>query len=368
MTSLAKLLVLVSLFSQFACSENDETVDLYALLQVEVLTTELSSPWGMVQLPDGALLITEKTGSARLWSRGRLSHPISRTPEAYVAGQGGLLDVVLHPEYEKNGWIYLSYAYGDRRKNATRLVRTRLSGLQFSTPEVLFTATRKNTAAHFGGRMTFLPDRTLLLTVGDGYSFKDQAQELSSTLGKIIRLNGDGSIPDDNPFVALESAKPEIYSLGHRNPQGIYFDPERKVVFSNEHGPKGGDEINIIESGKNYGWPKITYGVDYSGEVITPHSALPGLEQPLVDWTPSIAPSSIIVYYGQQFPEFRGHLLSTTLKYRELRLTQLSGTKVVNEVSLLTEWNERFRDLLVGSEGEIYLLTDSGKLMKVTRR
>lgn len=344
------------------------SVEVKADYQVSTLVSGLSAPWAMVFLPDKSILVTERSGQLRHVRDGKVSEPISGVPDVYFRGQGGLLDIRLHPDYEQNGWLYLSYAHGNSKANALRLMRAKFQQGKLVDQQVLFTVTpAKDTPVHYAGRIAFLPDNTLLLTTGDGFDYRESAQRKDSLLGKIVRLNDDGSIPADNPFAKESGANPAIWSLGHRNPQGLVYDPVRKQVFSHEHGPKGGDEINIIEPGKNYGWPVITYGRDYSGASITPYTEYEGMEQPLVDWTPSIAPSSLVVYYGRMFPEFEGDLLATTLKSKELRHVKLKGTEVVAQASFLTELKQRLRHIEIDKEGAIYLLTDRGNLLRVSR-
>ncbi|MRI34225.1 glucose dehydrogenase [Endozoicomonas sp. OPT23] len=336
-------------------------------LRVSTVISGLQTPWSMAELPSGEFLVTERAGQLKL-VRGDKAESITGVPEVYFAGQGGLLDIKLHPNYQNNGWLYLSYAFGKRSKNALKLMRAKLRDNRLVEQQQLLTVTPfKDTPVHYAGRITFLPDNSLLLTSGDGFDYRESAQKKDSLLGKIIRINDDGTTPEDNPFVAEKNTISIIYSLGHRNPQGLVYDSKRNVVFSNEHGPAGGDEINIIEAGKNYGWPVITYGRDYSGAQITPFREYPGMEQPLVNWTPSIAPSSMTVYYGEMFPEFQGDLLNTTLKTRELRWVDLDGTKPVKQVSLLKNLNQRFRHIEVAQDGSLLLLTDSGQLLRVDK-
>ena len=211
-----------------------------------------------------------------------------------------------------------------------------------------------------------MPDNTLLLTLGDGFDYREQAQNTANHLGSIVRLNRDGSAPEDNPFVGQADAMPELYSIGHRNVQGILVDDAGRV-FSHEHGPRGGDEINLIEAGKNYGWPKITYGIDYNGSQISPYTELPGLEQPLVYWDPSIAPSGMTLYQGELFPEWQGSLLVSALAGKEVRRVELKGNAAGEQESLFTELDQRFRDVRTGPDGAVYLLTDSpsGQLLRV---
>lgn len=335
--------------------------------QTQVLAEGLDNPWALVFLPDGRYLISEKSGQLQLLEQGKLTR-LTGTPETYVKSQGGLQDLLLHPDYAQNGWIYLSYAWGDGQGNATRLARFQLQGNAVTNLQVLFTAEPlKKTPLHYGARMDFLPDKTLVLSVGDGSDYREQAQVPGSLLGKLVRLKDDGTVPADNPFVGQAGYHPAIYSLGHRNPQGMVYDPVRGLLFANEHGPRGGDEINIIRAGKNYGWPVITYGVDYSGAAITPFTEYPGMAQPLLNWTPSIAPSSLAVYNGALFPAFKGDLLSSALKAKEVRWVQMNGNQPVAEVSLFTELNARIRAVYAGPDGALYLLTDGrdGQLVRV---
>ncbi len=340
-------------------------------LQPYSLTTVaegLYLPWAMAFLPDGRLLVSERSGSLRLVHKGKLSAPLTGVPATFFKGQGGLHDLALHPDYPNNGWVYLSLAWGEPSANATRIVRGRIKGNAFTDVEVIFTATpTKHTPVHYGARIAFLPDNSLVMGVGDGYDFREDAQKSDSLLGKMIRVNDDGSIPADNPFVKKQGYHPAIYSFGHRNPQGMAYDPVRKILFSNEHGPKGGDEVNILKPGNNYGWPVITYGVDYSGASITPYTEYPGMEQPLINWTPSIAPSSLAVYNGDLFPELKGDLLASALKFKEVRWVQMDGNTPTHQVSLFKELGERLRAVYAGPEGALYLLTDSreGKVIKV---
>ncbi|AWL11200.1 Quinoprotein glucose dehydrogenase (PQQ, quinone) [Saliniradius amylolyticus] len=339
----------------------------YSIIEV---ATNFHYPWAVEQLPDGDLLITEKSGQLyRVSTRGAKTQ-IHNIPPVFFKSQGGLMDVRLHPDYANNGWLYLSYAHGNDDANHLRLIRAQLDDDKLADIQILFTSQpAKDTPVHYGGRMAFLPDNSLVFSMGDGFDFREQAQKTNNHFGKLIRLNDDGSVPSDNPSWPAENSLKEIYSIGHRNPQGMAWDPKRKTLFSNEHGPKGGDEINIIEAGNNYGWPVITYGVDYSGAQITPHTEYPGMEQPFVDWTPSIAPSSLVIYYGEMFPELTGDLLSTALKYKEVRRVRLDGLEMTSQESLFSEIGERLRDIDIGHQGELYLLTDDkqGRLLRVSR-
>jgi glucose/arabinose dehydrogenase len=359
--------VLLFSWAQPAVADNTEQ-PLFSNYKITEIASGLSSPWSMVQLNKNTYLVSERTGSLRLISKGNVSEPIKNVPSVFARSQGGLMDLVLHPNFEQNQWIYITYAFGKREQNALRLIRAKLQANQLVDQQELLTiAPWKDTPVHYGARLTFLKDNSLLLTSGDGFDYRESAQKPDSLLGKIIRLADDGSIPADNPFVKDPAVRSEIWSFGHRNPQGIAYDAKRDKVYSNEHGPKGGDEINLIEKGKNYGWPVITQGVDYSGALITPFKEYRGMEQPLVDWTPSIAPSSLVVYYGLMFPELNGNLLSTTLKSKELRRVKLVNSAIQLQQSLFTEINARLRHVMVNKQGAIMLLTDDGRVLEVSR-
>jgi glucose/arabinose dehydrogenase len=314
---------------------------------------DLDQPWSLAFLPDGSALVTELGGSLRkVDSAGRASAPLANVPAVYFAGQGGLFDVVLHPQFASNGLVYLSYAEGTPRDNGTAIARGRLAGDALEDVEVVFrNFTRKDTAVHYGGRMAFLPDGTLLLTTGDGFDYREAAQDVDSGLGKVLRMNDDGSAAPGNPF----PGSPYVYSYGHRNPQGLAVSAAG-VVWLHEHGARGGDELNRIEAGVNFGWPAITYGVDYSGAVISPYTEMEGMAQPEYYWVPSIAPSGLVVYDGDLFAAWRGDLLLGALVNEEVRRLDVSGGKVVGEEALLENLNARVRDVRVGPDGALYVL------------
>jgi glucose/arabinose dehydrogenase len=294
---------------------------------------------------------------------------IEGTPATYVAGQGGYFDVVLDPEFATNRLVYLAYAEGTKRANRTAVMRARLEGDEFVETEVILRVEPdKNTAHHYGGRLAFLPDGTLLVTTGEGFTFRDQAQDLDSQFGKVLRINTDGSVPPDNPFAERGGRAAKIWSYGHRNPQGLAVDPVSGTVWLHEHGPRGGDEVNRIEPGRNYGWPAITYGVDYSGAQISPYTEYPGMEQPVTYWDPSIAPSGLAVYRGDAFPAWRGNLFVGALKDRDVRRLAIENGAVVAEETLFEALGERIRDVRAGPDGFLYLLTDSsdGRLVRVS--
>ncbi len=357
-----KLPIILIAFSLLSCAKADFTY--------ETVAADLNHPWSLAFLPDGSMLVTERAGQLRVIRDGKLvATPVAGVPDAYVAGQGGMFEVLPDPAFAENQTLYLSFAHGDKKDNATRVVRARFDGAQLTDVKTIFTATpSKDTVHHFGARMAFLPDGTLLVTVGEGSRYREEAQKPENHLGSIVRINTDGSIPADNPYVGDASVQPEIWSWGHRNPQGIVVLPGSAVVYSHEHGPRGGDELNLIEPGKNYGWPAITYGIDYSGAKISPYSELPGMEQPVVYWVPSIAPSGMSYYDGELFPEWRGDLFISALAEQSVRRLQLQDGAVVSQEVLFADLGQRIRDVRSGPDGALYLLTDSsrGKVLKVT--
>ena len=346
-----------------------------ASLQVEVLANGLDTPWGLALLPDGRMLVTERTGALLLLdAQGARIATIKNVPEAFVKLQGGLLDVVLHPKFESNSTLYLSLAHGRQKHNTTRVVRAVLDGDALRDVQVIFDNTPKGTAVHYGARLAFLPDGTLLVTTGEGADYREQAQRLDVVLGKIVRINDDGSIPADNPFVNTPGAHPAIWSYGHRNPQGLYVDAQTATVYSAEHGPMGGDEINVIERGVNYGWPIATHGIDYSGARISPFETYDGMREPLLFWTPSIGPGGLALYRGAMFPEWEGDLIVAVLGHKHLRRVDLENGRVVRQERLLQDRNARFRQVVTGTDGAIYAVVEnvdeaerSGQILKITR-
>lgn len=328
-------------------------------ISISTVTEGLESPWAMEFLPNDDILITERAGSLRLIKDGTLlSSPITGVPEVYYGGQGGLLDVMLDVDFEKNRTIYLSYSKGDRKANTTELISATLEGMALKNIRVIFSASpMRSTSHHYSGRIAQMDDKSLLLTVGDGFNYREQAQTLDNHFGKIVRINRDGSPHKDNPFINTDNAKPEIWSYGHRNMQGLTI--VNNVVYENEHGPKGGDEVNIIKPGLNYGWPAITYGVDYNGAQITPYTEYQGMEQPKVDWTPSIAPSSMAYH--------NGYLYVTALAARSVRKLSIDGDKINDEGQVFEQLDMRMRDIATAPDGNLYILTDgsNAKLLKV---
>jgi glucose/arabinose dehydrogenase len=344
----------------------DKVISEEETFRVVSLAEGLQNPWGVVFLPDGRLLISERPGRLNLLEDGGVL-PVSGLPQIDAGGQGGLLDVVLHPEYRENGWIYLAYSAGRGRSRGTRISRARLQGRQLVDVEELFAMENGSSAGvHFGSRMVFLPDRTLLFTIGDRGQ-RDRAQSLREHAGKTLRINDDGSIPADNPFVGRRNALPEIYTYGNRNAQGMAIQPESGLVWQHEHGPRGGDEVNIIEAGRNYGWPVITYGREYSGAEVSPLTEAPGMEQPVIYWVPSIAPSGMSFYSGEAFAGWRGNVFVGALAGQHLRRLVVEGREVVHQEVLLQGQLGRIRDVRQGPDGFLYLLTDArnGALLRL---
>lgn len=339
--------------------------------KIETIAEGLNFPWSLAFLPDGKLIVTERSGQIRIVSKNGDSTAIGGLPKnIYVKGQGGMLDVVLHPNYANNGWMYLSYSVGSDENNALQIMRAKVTENQLTQQQIIFTVNPfKDTPVHFAGRMTFLADQSLLVTSGDGFDYREDAQRLDNQLGKVLRMHDDGSVPANNPFLSQDknALRNYVFSYGHRNSQGILFDPVRKVIFSNEHGPDGGDELNIIQAGVNYGWPVITYGKDYIGGRISPFTEYPNMQQPFVDWTPSIAPSGMAVHRGEMFKALNGDILVSVLKFKEVRWVQMQDMQVIGQVSLFKELGQRIRDVRVHPDGSIYILTDSekGKILRV---
>lgn len=329
-----------------------------------IVASGFTQAWAHEFLPNGDILVTERIGNIKIVRNGEiLASNVNNVPEVYFAGQGGLLDIMLDDDFANNATLYLSYAYGSAKGNATRLVSATLnqSGDTYQLDNIknIFTASPlKDTPQHYSGRIEQMPDGTLLLGIGDGFDYREQAQKLDSHLGKIIRVNRDGSVPADNPFVSRDGALPEIWSYGHRNHQSLAI--ANGVVYQNEHGPKGGDEVNIIRPGINYGWPVITYGRDYNGAQVTPYTDYPGMQQPSVDWTPSIAPSSMVFH--------RNQLFVTTLAEQSIRALSISGEKVSDLGIVFSGIKGRIRDISVGPDYNLYVLTDGdqSQLIRIT--
>ena len=342
-----------------------------ATYRVETVAKGLDRPWSLAFLPDGRLLVTEMAGRLLVIGKDGAKKPIATgglPPVFQRGGTIGLMDVALDPAFARNGLLYLTMSHGEEGANGTRLVRARLADDRLEDVRTLFSSTPKPRAGNNGGRIAFLLDQTLVLTVGDGNWRREEAQNVANHLGTVVRLDRDGRAPPDNPFLGRPGAAPEVYSLGHRNPQGIAVDPATGELLLTEHGARGGDEINRIVAGKNYGWPLVTAGIDYPFGQVTPFSRLAGFEAPLLEWTPSIAPGGLAVYRGDRFPAWRGDLLVPALRGRALHRVVRDGGRIVGQQTLLTELNQRMRDVKVGPDGAIYVLTDGvgASLLRLT--
>ncbi|MBO0322141.1 PQQ-dependent sugar dehydrogenase [Muricauda sp. CAU 1633] len=348
----------VVLLSTSCAQTPDKSINLPETLDftVESVVSSLQNPWGMAFLPDGSMLITEKTGELIHYSFGKTSK-ISNVPEVYVRGQGGLMDIELHPNYRENGWLYLTYASseGNGKGGNTAIMRAKLSNNRLTQKQLLYKAEPNSTRGqHFGSRLEFDNEGHLYFSVGERGNRDVNPQDITRDGGKIYRIHDDGRIPNDNPFVGKSGAKTAIFSYGHRNPQGLTKHPETGKIWEHEHGPRGGDEINIIQKGKNYGWPVITYGINYSGTKITDETSRPGMEQPLYQWTPSIAPSGMTFVTSAKYPKWKGNLLVGSLSFQYLERLELKNDKVTYREKLLDGMG-RVRNVRQGPDGYIYV-------------
>ncbi len=345
-------------------------------LMVETIATGLANPWALAFLPDGRLVVTERAGRMRIVGKdGRLSPPLAGVPQVFARGQGGLHDVALDRDYAQNNTIYFCFAEPVDGGARTALARAKLIDAattaampRLDDVKVIFhqdgSLSRGN---HFGCRIVQTPDGNLFLTMGDHFTYRNEAQNLANHLGKIVRIRPDGSVPPDNPFVNRTGAKPEIWSYGHRNSQGAAINPQTGKLWEHEHGPRGGDEINIPEAGKNYGWPVIGYGIDYDGTKIHESTQKAGMEQPIKYWVPSIAPSGMAFYTGDLFPAWRNSLFVGALAGQILVRLELKGDTVGSEERLLRTLNERIRDVRMGPDGALWLATDNsaGRILRL---
>lgn len=343
-----------------------------AKVQLAVVTRGLEHPWGIAFLPDGRALVTEQPGRLRVLDRnGKAGEPLSGVPAVDAVGQGGLLDVALDPEFARNRRIYLSYAEPrGEGTNGTSVARAKLGSSGLEDVTVIF---RQQPAMasrhHFGSRLVFGRDGNLFVTMGDRNSGRDKVQLLDNHIGKIVRIDRDGKAPADNPYRNQAGALPELWSIGHRNVQGAALDPATGDLWTNEHGPKGGDELNHTLGGRNYGWPLATYGTEYSGKPVSDRTEAPGLESPVHYWVPSIATSGLAFYTGNAIPEWRGNVFVGGMKAGELARLELRDGKVVSEERLFGEaLDKRIRAVVNGPDGALYLLTDEedGQLIRVT--
>ena len=365
-------LALIAVGPSGMMSGNKAAAQGFANYNLETIVDGLDSPWGLAILPDGDMLITELTGDLRHIRNGKLvAQAVAGVPQSLYGGQGGLMDVVIHPDYAQNRYVYLSLSVGTASANALRVIRARFTGTALEDVSTIFeSAPSKNTKVHYGARMVFLPDNTLLINVGDGFDLREQAQNLSNHFGSSVRVTDDGKVPQDNPFIGVAGAQPEIYSYGHRNQQSIAVERSTGKIYQTEHGPRGGDELNLIEPGKNYGWPIATYGIDYSGARISPYTSYEGTKQPLVNWTPSIGPSGMTIYNGAQFPDWQGDIFVSSLIYNKIIHIEMEDGAPQRQNDMFGEIGDRLRDIRTGNDGALYILSegDNGKLWRVSRR
>ncbi|KPP99681.1 MAG: glucose/sorbosone dehydrogenase family protein [Bacteroidetes bacterium HLUCCA01] len=337
-------------------------------VRLDEVVSGLGIIWGMAFLPDGSVLLTERAGNLRLVRDGQVQpEPVAGLPEIYAVNQGGLLDVVVHPDYEDNGWIYLSYsARTADGQGYVEVMRARLDaeGSTLTDQEILFQEEpASNARHHFGNRIVFDNNGYMFFTIGDR-GVMNTAQQLDHYGGKVYRLHDDGRIPEDNPFVGNDEAFDEIFTYGNRNPQGMILHPKTGELWSHEHGPRGGDELNIMRAGLNYGWPEITYGINYNGTIITEDTARVGMEQPLHYWTPSIGPSGMAYITGDRYPEWEDNLFIGSLSFQYLHRSALDGERVVHEERLF-EAIGRVRDVRQAPDGYIYFSTDNGSVYRI---
>lgn len=333
---------------------------------VETVAEGLRFPWGVAFLPGGDMLVTERSGGVkRVTAAGQVSDVAGGPTAVLQQGQSGLQDIALDPRFAENGYVYISFMQGARDANNLALYRARYANGALTDGRVIFQASRRSGTNHPGGRMLFLEDETLLLHAGVPDDQRDNAQDLSNHLGKVLRLTRDGQAPRDNPFAGRANARPEIWSYGHRNAMGLTRDPETNVIWEHENGPRGGDELNRIERGANYGWPRVTHGVEYNGNVITDVRTAPGMVDPIVVWTPSTAPSGMAVYRGDAFPAWRGGVLIGFLAGNDVRIVRDGATPQQEALNIAP--GRRVRDVRVGPDGFVYVLTDyeNGALLRV---
>jgi glucose/arabinose dehydrogenase len=357
----------VSLVSRYGMSVDGPRNTKAGTIKVETVATGLSHPWGLAFLPDGRMLVTERSGTLRLVSKdGKLSEPLSGVPKVVAMGQGGLLDVAIDPDFKSNNLVYLTYSEPGEGGAGTAVARGKLGESGLDGAEVIFRQEPKvGGGNHFGSRLVFAPDGKLFVTLGERFTFTP-AQDLTNDLGKIVRINPDGSVPKDNPFVGRTDARPEIWSYGHRNPQGAAIHPETGKLWETEFGPMGGDELNIPQAGANYGWPVVSWGSHYTGEDIPDPPTHPEFADAIYHWNPVISPSGITFYTADAIPGWKGNLLIGGLSEQAIVRLTLDGEKVVDEERI--PMGARIRDVVQGPDGAVYALTDegNGEILRLT--
>lgn len=354
-------------------AKNDQPTDFKTEamgIKAELVATGVGVPWSLAFLPSGDMLITDRGGAFfRRTTKGALQK-ITGTPEVLVEGQGGLMDVVLHPDFKKNQTIYLSYSKfkkeGERTLTTTAILRAKLKGNKLSDQKTIFEALPyARTRHHYGAKMAFDKEGYLFFSVGDRGNEKQNPQSLTNHCGKIHRIKDDGSIPTDNPFVNTPGAMPSIWSYGHRNPQGLAIDPKTGAVWETEHGPRGGDEFNLIQKGKNYGWPTISYGINYDGSIFTKDLNKNGMEQPQLYWIPSIAPSGLAFVQGDRYKGWEGDVVAGSLRFKYLNRCNMDGNKIASQ-EIMLENVGRLRDVRMAPDGFLYLAVENpGRVYKL---
>lgn len=360
------LIVVTLNFSCAQKSENQVNTPSEEPFSAELFIDGMEIPWGMAFLPDGSMLVTEKSGNLLHFKNGK-KVTITNAPEVYTRGQGGLLDIKLHPDYENNGWIYISYSSseGGEKGGHTAIIRAKLTDNSLTNSELLYKASPNTTKGqHFGSRIEFDNQGYLYFSIGERGARDENPQDITRDGGKIYRLYDDGRIPEDNPFVGTDGAKTAIYSYGHRNPQGMAKHPDTGAIWVNEHGPQGGDEINIVKKGANYGWPLVTYGINYSGTPITDKTEMEGTEQPIHYWVPSIAPSGMAFITSNKYSGWKGNLLVGSLKFQYLELLEMDGNKVIKREKILAD-KGRVRNIKQGPDGLIYVAVEGKGIYKL---
>jgi glucose/arabinose dehydrogenase len=333
-------------------------------IRVVTLAKGLSYPWSLTFLPDGSIFVTERPGRLRIMRNGVLqTEPVAGVPEVRAINQGGLMEIALHPNFAQNNFVYMTYSKAGPGESSatTALYRARFDGKQLREGRDIFVAEAwSETNLHFGSRLAFGRDGMLYMTIGERNQ-RQRAQDTNDHAGKILRLRDDGTVPNDNPFVGKAGYKPEIYSYGHRSPQGLAIHPQTGELWESEHGPLGGDEVNVIQAGRNYGWPVITYGREYNGDIITDQPVRAGMEQPRFFWVPAIGISGLTFYTGDRFPAWKGHMFVGALSHLQVQLVRLQGTspRVMERESILAPLRQRVRDVRQGPDGFLYVATDS---------
>ncbi len=366
------ILLFLSFLPILSCTQKPASIDTVSTssqatsIKVSTLYSDFSNPWGMTWLPDGRLLVTERAGEILIFKDDKYTgQKITGLPEIHAEGQGGLMDIQLHPKYKENGWVYISYSKPLSGGSTTAIMRAKLKGNQLVEQKDIFTASPVLKAdIHYGSRIAFDNEGYLFVTVGERGT-NEKVQDLSNDHGKVHRLFDDGRFPQDNPFVNQANAKASIWSYGHRNPQGMVYDKTNNRLWVVEHGPKGGDELNLIEKGKNYGWPLVTYGINYNGKSISDKTEMEGVQNPVKYWVPSPAPCGMTIVTSDKYPDWKGDLLIANLSFRFLKRVELDGAAYAGEEKLIENLG-RMRHVAQSPDGYIYVISEGpGKLLKL---